>query len=88
MQLVIYCIIVCHRIRTLPHSVFERRGDDLYTNITISLQDALLGFTVDIQHLDGHTVMIQRDKITKHGANNVFGKQFFFQNSLNITQIR
>lgn len=26
------------KIRTQPHSVFERRGDDLYTNITISLQ--------------------------------------------------
>jgi DnaJ-class molecular chaperone with C-terminal Zn finger domain len=30
-------------IRTLPHPRFERRGDDLYTNITISLQDALTG---------------------------------------------
>lgn len=26
------------KIRTMPHPVFERRGDDLYTNITISLQ--------------------------------------------------
>jgi DnaJ-class molecular chaperone len=26
------------RIRTTPHKRFERRGDDLYTNITISLQ--------------------------------------------------
>jgi len=32
------------------------------------LQDALLGFTVEIKHLDGHIVIIQRDKITKHGA--------------------
>lgn len=37
-------------------------------NVTISLQDALLGFTIDIKHLDGHIVTIQRDKITKHGA--------------------
>nr|SVE91644.1 EOG090X02IK [Daphnia sinensis] len=29
------------RIQTSPHSVFERRGDDLYTNVTISLADAL-----------------------------------------------
>jgi len=40
----------------------------LYTNITISLQDALIGFTMDIKHLDGHKVTIQRDKITKPGA--------------------
>lgn len=26
------------KIKTQPHPVFERRGDDLYTNITISLQ--------------------------------------------------
>lgn len=29
------------KIRTMPHPVFERRGDDLYTNITISLQVSL-----------------------------------------------
>ncbi|KYN33891.1 DnaJ like protein subfamily B member 11 [Trachymyrmex septentrionalis] len=56
------------KIQTIPHPVFERKDDDLYTNVTISLQDALLGFTVDIKHLDGHIVTIQRDKITKHGA--------------------
>lgn len=56
------------RIRTLPHAIFERRGDDLYTNVTISLQDALIGFTIDITHLDGHKVTIQRDKITKPGS--------------------
>ena len=32
------------RIRTEPHARFERRGDDLYTNVTISLADALNGF--------------------------------------------
>jgi len=68
MQLYIYNIIVCYRIQTIPHPIFERKGDDLYTNVTISLQDALLGFTIDIKHLDGHIVTIQRDKITKHGA--------------------
>lgn len=31
------------RILTAPHSTFERRGDDLYTNVTISLADALAG---------------------------------------------
>ena len=38
------------------HPIFERRGDDLYTNITISLRDALVGFDLDITHLDGHLV--------------------------------
>ena len=36
--------------------MFERRGDDLYTNVTVSLRDALVGFSMDIKHLDGHLV--------------------------------
>jgi len=56
------------KIRTLPHTVFERRGDDLYTNVTITLNDALTGFEMDINHLDGHKVHIVRDKITWPGA--------------------
>ena len=38
------------------HKRFERRGDDLYTNVTISLADALIGFEMDIPHLDSHSV--------------------------------
>lgn len=38
------------------HPVFERRGDDLYTNVTISLVEALVGFEMVIAHLDGHKV--------------------------------
>ncbi|KAM9347829.1 dnaJ homolog subfamily B member 11 [Symphorus nematophorus] len=56
------------RIKVLKHPVFERRGDDLYTNVTISLVEALVGFEMDIVHLDGHKVHIVRDKITKPGA--------------------
>ncbi|XP_055594405.1 dnaJ homolog shv [Uranotaenia lowii] len=56
------------KIKTIPHQRFERRGDDLYTNVTISLQDALVGFTMDIDHLDGHKVSIVREKITWPGA--------------------
>jgi DnaJ family protein B protein 11 len=56
------------RIRTMPHPVFERRGDDLYTNATISLADALTGFTISLDHLDGHSVKITREKVTWPGA--------------------
>ncbi|VDM94976.1 unnamed protein product [Thelazia callipaeda] len=54
--------------RIEKHPVFERRGLDLYTNITISLQDALNGFRMEITHLDGHKVEIVRNKITWPGA--------------------
>lgn len=56
------------KIKTAPHPLFERRGDDLYTNITISLQEALTGFTLEITHLDGHKVPVVRDKVTWPGA--------------------
>ena len=38
------------------HDSFKRKGDDLYTNVTITLVDALNGFEMDIPHLDGHKV--------------------------------
>ncbi|KAL1124313.1 hypothetical protein AAG570_002081, partial [Ranatra chinensis] len=56
------------KIRTTPHPTYERRGDDLYTNVTISLQDALTGFYLEIPHLDGHKVKVQREKVTWPGA--------------------
>lgn len=56
------------QIRTYPHEMFERRGDDLYTNVTISLVDALNGFEMDIEHLDGHKVHLSREKVTWPGA--------------------
>ncbi|GLV38881.1 shriveled [Carabus blaptoides fortunei] len=56
------------KIKTLPHPVFERKEDDLYTNVTLSLQDALVGFSLELKHLDGHAVSISRDKVTWPGA--------------------
>lgn len=56
------------KIKTLPHPVFERKGDDLYTNVTITLQDALVGFTMHIDQLDGRKLTVEREKITWPGA--------------------
>ncbi|XP_022223725.1 dnaJ homolog shv [Drosophila obscura] len=56
------------RVQQMPHPRFQRKGDDLYTNVTISLQDALMGFSMDIKHLDGHLVSVMREKITWPGA--------------------
>lgn len=38
--------------------MFERRGDDLYTNVTITLAEALVGFEMHIPHLDGHKASV------------------------------
>lgn len=56
------------KIIAQKHAIFERRGDDLYTNISISLREALTGFEMEITHLDGHMVNIVRDKVTWPGA--------------------
>ncbi|MCP3664387.1 MAG: J domain-containing protein [Gammaproteobacteria bacterium] len=56
------------KIRLSKHPRFERRGDDLFTNVTISLRDALNGFDMDIDHLDGHKVHVTREKVTWSGA--------------------
>ena len=50
--------------RLQPHAVFERRGPDLYTNLTISLEDAMTGFSTKVRYTDlyknwnftGHTL--------------------------------
>lgn len=53
-----HCIIhfITPDIFHYRHRQFERRGDDLYTNVTVTLTDALTGFEMDIKHLDGHLV--------------------------------
>ncbi|CAI9105491.1 OLC1v1004423C3 [Oldenlandia corymbosa var. corymbosa] len=53
------------RIRTAPHDVFRREGNDLHTTVTISLVHALVGFEKTIKHLDDHLVEIGTKGITK-----------------------
>ncbi|TKR86529.1 hypothetical protein L596_011106 [Steinernema carpocapsae] len=45
-------------VQTKPHELFERRGENLYMEKTISLNDALTGFKFVIKHLDGRDVVI------------------------------
>ena len=51
-------------IKTLPHPRFTRNGDDLRTVVHVSLLDALVGFEMDIVHLDAHKVHIKRTEVT------------------------
>jgi DnaJ-class molecular chaperone len=47
-----------------PHPVFERIGNHLYTNLEITLEEALLGFSKTIKSLDGRNVAIEGKTIT------------------------
>ena len=47
------------------HETFKRFGDNLYTDIRISLREAILGFKKDIKHLDGHYARVESNEITQ-----------------------
>eukprot|EP00188_Purpureofilum_apyrenoidigerum_P005462 Plantae.Rhodophyta-Purpureofilum_apyrenoidigerum.ctg7126.p2 GENE.Plantae.Rhodophyta-Purpureofilum_apyrenoidigerum.ctg7126~~Plantae.Rhodophyta-Purpureofilum_apyrenoidigerum.ctg7126.p2 ORF type:complete len:386 (-),score=70.18 Plantae.Rhodophyta-Purpureofilum_apyrenoidigerum.ctg7126:1917-3074(-) len=51
-------------IRTAPHDRFERRGDDLYHLMNISLVEALVGVRREVKQLDGRQVHINKSSIT------------------------
>ncbi|KRX02056.1 HSP40/DnaJ peptide-binding [Pseudocohnilembus persalinus] len=56
---------IVFQIIQIPHKVFERIDNNLYTTITISLEEALLGFKKKIKHLDGHFVKIDKQNVTQ-----------------------
>lgn len=55
------------RLVTVPHSVFTRKGNDLFMILNLSLKEALVGFTKKITHLDGREVEIKHDGSLKPG---------------------
>ncbi|KAF6250458.1 dnaJ-like protein subfamily B member 11-like protein [Scenedesmus sp. NREL 46B-D3] len=55
------------KVRTLPHALFKRSGNDLLMDKTISLVDALTGFRQEFEHLDGHKVVLESSKVTRPG---------------------
>lgn len=55
------------KLRTLPHPVFRRSGNDLWMDRNISLVDALTGFTHVLEHLDAHKFNLSSDAVTRPG---------------------
>ena len=47
------------RIFVKPHSVFERRGDDLYTSFQVSFSQASLGDEVEVTTLEGSKILLK-----------------------------
>jgi DnaJ family protein A protein 2 len=48
-------------IQCKEHKLFERKGDDLFITKKISLAEALCGFKMVIEHLDGHKIVMQTE---------------------------
>jgi len=44
-------------VKVLPHQVFELRGDDLYTDVSVPLVTAVLGGETSLQTLNGNLVL-------------------------------
>lgn len=54
-------------INVLPHSRFERRGDDLYVRIPVDLYTMLLGGEVKVPAMGGRTVTLKVPAGTQNG---------------------
>jgi len=58
------------------HADFKRKGDDLFIERSISLTEALCGFSMEMKHLDGRTLIIKSKPgdVIKPVAFNPFGE--------------
>ncbi|KAI7850822.1 hypothetical protein BDC45DRAFT_487282 [Circinella umbellata] len=54
-------------ISTVPHPLFDRQGDNLYTTQQITLIEALVGFEKTLKHLDDSVITLKRDGVTQYG---------------------
>ncbi|HEY4715563.1 MAG TPA: molecular chaperone DnaJ [bacterium] len=44
-------------VNVLPHPVFQRKGDDIYTEMPVSFVEAILGAKIDVPALEGNVAM-------------------------------
>ncbi len=54
-------------VRMRPHSIFERKGDDLATEVGVPLEDAVLGGEVEVPTLAGKLVALTIPPLTQNG---------------------
>jgi len=45
------------RVDVKPHPFFERRGDDLYTKVPVTVSEATLGAKVEVPTIDGRSLV-------------------------------
>jgi molecular chaperone DnaJ len=45
------------RVMVRPHPFFERRGDDLYTKVPVTVSEATLGAKIEVPTIDGRSLV-------------------------------
>jgi DnaJ-class molecular chaperone len=53
------------KLKVAKHGKFVRRGNDLHMDMSVSLAEALLGWSQTIRHIDDHSVELKIDSVTK-----------------------
>jgi molecular chaperone DnaJ len=54
-------------VRVRPHARFERKGDDLVTEVPVPLDDAVLGGEVHVQTIGGKNIALTVPALTQNG---------------------
>ena len=54
-------------VHVRPHPRFERRGDDLVTEVAVPIEDAVLGGEVEVQTIGGKRVALKIPPLTQNG---------------------
>ncbi len=54
-------------VRVRPHRDFQRKGDDLTTEVGVPLEDAVLGGEVEVPTLSGKQVALKVPPLTQNG---------------------
>ncbi len=55
------------RIRLAPNALFERKGQDLYVKVPVSLTTAVLGGEADVRTIAGKSLRLKIPPTTQHG---------------------
>ncbi len=55
------------RVRVLPNNRFDRKGDDIYTDVTTSLYTAVLGGEVEVPTVKGTKLALKIPQATQNG---------------------
>jgi DnaJ-related protein SCJ1 len=59
---------VIFTVSSVPHDLFQRKGDDLHVTHKLTLKEALLGFDTTFKHLDDHEVELNSESVTQHNT--------------------